>query len=77
MSYIGRSPDTEQLERMADAAERAAKDSADTARISLEAAVAAKRSARWTMFAAIASAIGIVINALLVLGWLDWAKNIS
>jgi hypothetical protein len=50
--------------------------SADAAaQVARESAVASRRSAFWTMIAAIVSSIGLVLSTLSSLGWLDWAKH--
>jgi hypothetical protein len=53
---------------------RSAKDAAQIAR---ESARASQRSALWTMVAAIVTVVGVALNALSSLGWLDWAKHIT
>lgn len=70
MSYIGNTPEASELKRLADAIEQSAKGAE-------QAALSAKRSASWTMMAAIVSFLGIVITAATSLGWLDWAKRPS
>jgi hypothetical protein len=54
----------------------AAASSKQAADASKESAAAARNSAFWTMIAAIASAVGILVNAAINLGWLDWAKHV-
>jgi hypothetical protein len=49
----------------------------DAAQVSRQSAEASRRSAFWTMIAAIVSALGVALNAANALGWLDWAKHIS
>jgi len=70
MSYVGNTPEAAELKRLADAIEQSAKGAE-------QAALSAKRSASWTMMAAIVSFLGIVITAATSLGWLDWAKRPS
>lgn len=50
----------------------AANDAATQARDSSR---AARRSAFWTMIAAIAATTGVLMNAAIQLGWLDWLKR--
>ncbi|HEY2023851.1 hypothetical protein [Paraburkholderia sp.] len=57
---------------IAQAAANASRDAAAGAHTS---ARAARRSAFWTMIAALASALGVVVNAALNLGWLEWARH--
>ncbi|MGT2474579.1 hypothetical protein [Paraburkholderia terrae] len=47
----------------------------EAAQVARESAEASRRSAMWTMIAAIVSALGLVINTFNSLGWLDWAKH--
>lgn len=54
-----------------------ARASSDAAQLSRQSAEASRRSAFWTMIAAIVSALGVALNAANTLGWLDWAKHIS
>ena len=68
MSYLGNTPEVAELKRLADAIEQSAKGAE-------QAALAAKRSAFWTMNAAIVSLVGIVVAAATTLGWLDWARK--
>lgn len=70
MSYVGNTPEAAELKRLVDASEQSAKGAE-------QAALSAKRSAFWTMIAALVSFVGIVITAATTLGWLDWAKNPS
>lgn len=70
MPYIGNTPEAAELKRLADAIEQSAKGAE-------QAASSAKRSAFWTMTAAIVSFVGIAITAATTLGWLDWAKRPS
>lgn len=70
MSFIGNTPEAAELKRLADAIEQSAKGAE-------QAALSAKRSASWTMMAAIVSFLGIVLTAAITLGWLDWAKHPS
>lgn len=70
MSYIGNSPEAVELRRLVDATEQSAKGAE-------QAALSSKRSAFWTMIAALVSLAGIVITAATTLGWLDWAKHPS
>jgi hypothetical protein len=58
---------------IAQAAANASRDAATAAHTS---ARAARRSAFWTMIAALASALGVVVNAALNLGWLEWARHL-
>jgi hypothetical protein len=55
----------------------AASASRDAAAAAHTSARAARRSAFWTMIAALASATGVVVNAALNLGWLEWARHIA
>lgn len=59
-----------ELQRLADTLEASATESA-------QAAAAAKRSAFWTMIAAIVSAVGVVLSTVAALGMLDWAKPVA
>lgn len=68
MSYIGNSPEAVELRRLVDATEQSAKGAE-------QAALSSKRSAFWTMIAALVSLAGIVITAATTLGWLDWARK--
>ena len=36
---------------------------------------ASRRSAFWTMIAALAATAGVLVNAAIALGWLDWLKH--
>jgi hypothetical protein len=65
-----------QMESSAHIAQAAASASRDAASAAQTSASSARRSAFWTMVAAIASALGVVVNAALNLGWLDWARHI-
>ncbi|TCK43347.1 hypothetical protein B0G84_1677 [Paraburkholderia sp. BL8N3] len=50
----------------------AANDAAQIARASAE---ASRRSAFWTMIAALAATLGVLVNAAIALGWLDWLRR--
>jgi len=63
----------ESSSHVAQAAASASREAADAAHTS---ASAARRSAFWTMIAAIASALGVAVNAALNLGWLEWARHV-
>jgi hypothetical protein len=65
-----------QMESSSHIAQAAASASRDAATAAHTSAQSARRSAFWTMIAAIASALGVVVNAALNLGWLDWARHI-
>jgi hypothetical protein len=47
----------------------------DAARDARDSAQAARRSAFWTMIAALAATVGVLVNAAIALGWLDWLKR--
>jgi hypothetical protein len=64
------------MESSAQIAHAAASASRDAATAAQTSARAARRSSFWTMIAAIASALGVVVNAALNLGWLDWARHL-
>jgi hypothetical protein len=66
-----------QMESSSHLAQAAASASRDAATAAHTSALSARRSAFWTMIAAIASALGVVVNASLNLGWLDWARHIG
>lgn len=66
-----------QMESSSNIAQVAASASRDAATASHASALIARRSAFWTMIAAIASALGVIINAAINLGWLDWARHIT
>ncbi len=66
-----------QMESSSHVAQAAASASRDAAAAAHTSALAARRSAFWTMIAAIASALGVLVNAALNLGWLDWATHIA
>jgi hypothetical protein len=66
-----------QMASSANIAQVAASASRDAATASQASALVARRSAFWTMIAAIASALGVIINAAINLGWLDWARHIA
>ncbi len=51
--------------------------SSEAAQVSSESAQAARRSAFWTMIAAIAAALGVLLNAAINLGWMDWARHVG
>ncbi|SIT39217.1 conserved hypothetical protein [Paraburkholderia ribeironis] len=66
-----------QMESSSHIAQAAASASRDAATAAHTSALAARRSAFWTMIAAIASALGVVVNAALNLGWLEWARHLT
>ncbi|MDP9646627.1 MULTISPECIES: hypothetical protein [Paraburkholderia] len=66
-----------QMESSSHVAQVAASASRDAANAAHTSATAARRSAFWTMIAAIASALGVAVNAALNLGWLDWARHLA
>ena len=47
----------------------------DAAQIARDSAEASRRSAFWTMIAALAATAGVLVNAAIALGWLDWLKH--
>ncbi|MDR5854416.1 hypothetical protein P9239_11930 [Caballeronia sp. LZ062] len=47
----------------------------DAARLARESADASRRSAFWTMIAALAAAAGVIVNMAIALGWLDWMRR--
>ncbi|SAK56038.1 hypothetical protein [Caballeronia ptereochthonis] len=47
----------------------------DAAQLARDSARASRRSAFWTMIAALAAASGVVLNAAIELGWLDWLRR--
>jgi len=47
----------------------------DAAQLARESAQASRRSAFWTMIAALAATAGVIVNAAIALGWLDWLKR--
>jgi hypothetical protein len=49
--------------------------SSEAAQVSRASAEASRRSAFWTMIAAIAAAAGVLLNAAINLGWMDWARH--
>lgn len=65
-----------QMESSSHIAQAAASASRDAASAAHTSALIARRSAFWTMIAAIASALGVVVNAALNLGWLEWARHV-
>jgi hypothetical protein len=65
-----------QMESSSHIAQAAASASRDAATAAHTSAQSARRSAFWTMIAAIASALGVVVNAALNLGWLEWARHV-
>ncbi|CAB3725005.1 hypothetical protein [Paraburkholderia rhynchosiae] len=65
-----------QMESSSHVAQIAASASRDAANAAHTSATAARRSAFWTMIAAIASALGVAVNAALNLGWLEWARHL-
>lgn len=62
MSYIGNNPEAEELKRVATVLEKAATESSNAAKRANDAVLAAKRSAFWTMIAAIVLLFGIASN---------------
>jgi hypothetical protein len=64
------------MEASSHIAQAAASASRDAATAAHRSARAARRSSFWTMIAALASALGVVVNAALNLGWLEWARHI-
>jgi hypothetical protein len=64
-------------EQSSEAAHLSARESRAAAQASEHSATVARKSAFWTMIAALASLLGILVNAALGLGWLDWAKHIA
>jgi hypothetical protein len=64
-------------EQSSEAAQLSARASHAAAQASERSATVARRSAFWTMIAALASLLGVLVNAALGLGWLDWAKHIA
>ena len=64
-------------EHSSEAARQSAQESHSAARASQQSASIARRSAFWTMIAALASLLGVLTNAAISLGWLDWAKHVS
>jgi hypothetical protein len=64
-----------QMESSSHVAQIAASASRDAANAAHTSATAARRSAFWTMIAAIAAALGVAVNAALNLGWLEWARH--
>lgn len=73
--FFRNSKELGELKRLADVLEASTKDAAEAATIARESVVAAKRSAFWTMVAAIVAALGMVFSAAATLGWLDWSKR--
>ncbi len=69
MGYIGNTPETEELKRVAAALEKAAAESAGAAKRANDAVHAAKRSAFWTMIAAIVSLVGVLFGMASNLGY--------
>ncbi|MBC8749447.1 hypothetical protein OKW43_004692 [Paraburkholderia sp. WC7.3g] len=65
------------MEASSHIAQAAASASRDAAAGAHTSARAARRSAFWTMIAALASALGLVVNAALNLGWLEWARHVA
>lgn len=47
----------------------------DAAQLARDSAQASRRSAFWTMIAALAATAGVIINAAIALGWLDWLRR--
>jgi hypothetical protein len=64
-------------EHSSEAARESARASHSAAEASQRSATVARWSAFWTMIAALASLLGVVVNAALNLGWLDWAKHVA
>ncbi|MGF6955574.1 hypothetical protein [Paraburkholderia youngii] len=65
------------MEASSHIAQAAASASRDAAAAAHTSARAARRSAFWTMIAALAAATGVVVNAALNLGWLEWARHLA
>lgn len=47
----------------------------DAAQLARESAQASRRSAFWTMIAALAAMAGVIVNAAIALGWLEWLRR--
>ncbi|VXB93589.1 conserved hypothetical protein [Burkholderia sp. 8Y] len=47
----------------------------DAAQLARESAEASRRSAFWTMIAALAAAAGVIVNMAIALGWLDGLRR--
>ncbi|WP_250451355.1 hypothetical protein [Caballeronia sp. ATUFL_M2_KS44] len=47
----------------------------DAAQLARDSAQASRRSAFWTMIAALAATAGVILNAAIALGWLDWLRR--
>ncbi|WP_061168702.1 hypothetical protein [Caballeronia hypogeia] len=47
----------------------------DAAQLARDSAQASRRSAFWTMIAALAATCGVIVNAAIALGWLDWLRR--
>ena len=47
----------------------------DAAQLARDSAQASRRSAFWTMIAALAATTGVIVNAAIALGWLDWLRR--
>ncbi|SAK71293.1 hypothetical protein AWB80_03799 [Caballeronia pedi] len=47
----------------------------DAAQLARDSAQASRRSAFWTMIAALAATLGVIVNAAIALGWLDWLRR--
>src|SRR5258705_8754553 len=65
-----------QMESSSNIARVAASASRDAANAASASAEIARRSAFWTMIAAVASALGVLVSAAINLGWMDWAKHV-
>lgn len=74
MGYVGNTPETEELKRVATALEKAAEESASAAKRANDAVLAAKRSAFWTMIAAIVSLVGVLFGVASNLGYVENIK---
>lgn len=74
MSYIGNNPEAEELKRVATVLEKAATESSNAAKRSNDAVLAAKRSAFWTMIAAIVSLVGVLFGIASNLGYVEDIK---
>jgi hypothetical protein len=59
------------------ASEQSSHEARDAALASQRSADVARRSAFWTMVAALVSLLGILVNAAVNLGWLDWARHVA
>lgn len=59
------------------ASEHSTQEAREAAMASRQSADVARRSAFWTMVAAFVSLLGILVNAAINLGWLDWARHVA